>query len=93
MYSRDNCNVKPGDIVTLYSRHEGYGVEIVQVGYDRMNAISTVQKLETAGIECVQIKQHSSVLHGGTKWLKELILNGQFRYFENRLLEFNFQNA
>ena len=28
-----------------------YGVEIVQCGYDRWNALSTVQKLEMAGIE------------------------------------------
>lgn len=70
-----------------------YGVEIVQVGYDRYNAISTVQKLEEAGIECVEIKQHSSVLHPATKLLKELILSKQFRYEENRMLEINFQNA
>lgn len=70
-----------------------YGVEIVQVGYDRYNAISTVQKLEAAGIECVEIKQHSSVLHPATKRLKELILEKQFRYDRSTLLENNFQNA
>ena len=70
-----------------------YGVEIQQVGYDRWNAISTVQKLEAAGITCVEIKQHSSVLHAPTKLLKEQILKKQFRYAENRLLEINFQNA
>lgn len=72
---------------------EKYGVEIVQVGYDRYNAISTVQKLEAAGIECVDVKQHSSVLHAPTKLLREKILQRQFRYDENRLLEINFQNA
>lgn len=70
-----------------------YGVNIVQCGYDRMNAISTVQKLEAAGIECVEIKQHSSVLHSPTKLLKEKILSKQFSYDENQLLEINFQNA
>lgn len=70
-----------------------YGVEIVQVGYDRMNAISTVQKLEAAGIECVEIKQHSSLLHMPTKLLKEYILSNKFRYDENLMLEINFQNA
>lgn len=70
-----------------------YGVEIVQVGYDRYNAISTVQKLEEAGIECVEIKQHSSVLHAPTKLLKESILGGKFKYDNSRLLEINFQNA
>lgn len=72
---------------------ERFGVDIIQVGYDRYNAISTVQKLEAAGIECVEIKQHSSVLHPATKWLKELILNRQLRYHRSRLLEINFQNA
>ena len=41
----------------------------------------------------MEIKQHSSVLHQPTKWLKELILQQAFRYEENRLLEINFQNA
>ena len=77
-------------ILSLPSR---YGVEIVQCGYDRYNAISTVQKLEAACIECVEIKQHSSVLHSPTKLLKEKVLEGNFRYDENRLLEINFQNA
>lgn len=70
-----------------------YGVSIVQVGYDRYNAISTVQKLENAGMECVEIKQHSSVLHPATKLLKEYILSKQFQYDENNMLEINFQNA
>lgn len=77
----------------ILSLPEKYGVEIVQVGYDRYNAISTVQKLEAAGIECVDVKQHSSVLHAPTKLLREKILQRQFRYDENRLLEINFQNA
>jgi phage terminase large subunit-like protein len=70
-----------------------YGVEIVQIGYDRMNAMSTVQKLEAAGYECVEIKQHSSVLHPATKLLKEAVLGKAFRYDENQMLEINFQNA
>ena len=70
-----------------------YGVDIVQVGYDRYNAISTVQKLEAEGLECVEIKQHSSVLHMPTKLLKESILNRSFFYIRNQLLELNFSNA
>ena len=70
-----------------------YGVEIVQIGYDRYNAISTVQKLEAAGYECVEVKQHSSVLHPPTKLLREAILKREFAYESNRLLEINFQNA
>lgn len=72
-----------------------YGVEIVQLGFDRYNAISTVQKLESGDepIECVEIKQHSSVLHRPTKLLREDILSKKFRYESNRMLEINFQNA
>ena len=70
-----------------------YGVEIAQVGYDRYNAISTINKLEANGIECVQIKQHSSVLHPATKYLKEQILQQLFHYEENLMLEINFSNA
>ena len=77
-------------ILTLEER---FGVEIMQIGYDKWNAISTVQKLEEEGYTCVEIKQHSSVLHAPTKLLKESILDGKFRYDDNRLLEINFQNA
>lgn len=75
---------------------EKYGVNIVQLGYDRYNAISTVQKLEADEqnpIECVEIRQHSSVLHAPTKLIKEYILRGEFRYDANRLPEINFSNA
>ncbi len=77
----------------LHGLADRYGVEILQVGYDRWNAISSVQKLEGESLECIEIKQHSSVLHAPTKLLKEKILSGQFRYDANRLLEINFENA
>lgn len=77
----------------ILSLPERYGVNIVQVGYDRWNALSTVQKLEAAGLECVEIKQHSSVLHSPTKLLREKILQKEFVYDENKMLEINFQNA
>lgn len=70
-----------------------YGVQIQAIGYDRWNALSTAQKLEAAGYNIVEIKQHSSVLHPPTKLLKEKILSGEFQYTENKLLEINFQNA
>ena len=70
-----------------------YGVEVLQCGYDRWNAISTVQKLEDKGMECVEIKQHSSVLHSPTKLLKEKILSKKCHMDENRMLEINFENA
>lgn len=72
---------------------EKYGVEVMQIGYDRWNALSSAQKLESAGYELVEIKQHSSVLHMPTKLLLEKILSKTFKYEENRLLEINFQNS
>lgn len=72
---------------------ERMGVQIQAIGYDRWNAMSTAQKLERAGYNMVEIKQHSSVLHPPTKRLKELILSCRFKYTENKLLEINFQNA
>ena len=80
-------SVVENKIMTL---EEEYGVTIMQIGYDKWNAISSVQKFEAAGYECVEIKQHSSVLHAPTKLLKEKILSKEFIY---RLLEINFQNA
>ena len=70
-----------------------YGVVIQAIGYDRWNALSTAQKLEGAGYNLVEIKQHSSVLHPATKLLKESILERKFKYMKNPLYEINFQNA
>ena len=70
-----------------------YGVQIQAIGYDRWNALSTAQKLERAGYNLVEIRQHSSVLHPPTKLLKEKILAKQYQYENNTLLEINFQNA
>ena len=72
---------------------ETYGVQIQAIGYDRRNAMSTAQKLERAGYNLVEIRQHSSVLHSPTKLLKEKILSKEFEYTENKLLEINFQNS
>lgn len=70
-----------------------YGVHVVGVGYDRYNCMSTAQKLEKTGMMTVEVKQHSSVLHPATKYLKEKIESGKFEYENNKLLEINFQNA
>ncbi len=77
----------------ILSIEEKYGVQVQAIGYDRWNALSTAQKLEREGYNCVEIRQHSSVLHPPTKLLKEKILKGEFEYTENKLLEINFQNA
>lgn len=72
---------------------EKYQVNIVQLGYDRRNALSSAQKLSNAGIECVEVIQHSRILHSPIKLLKECILNKNFNYEKNSLLEINFVNA
>lgn len=77
----------------LIGLEEKYGFRIMQIGYDRYNCISTANKLEDAGYETVEVKQHSSVLHPPTKLLQESILKKKFAYEENRLYETNFQNA
>ena len=77
----------------ILSIEDKYGVQVQAIGYDRWNALSTAQKLEKAGYNLVEVGQRSSVLHPPTKLLKEKILNGEFKYEENKLLEINFQNA
>jgi phage terminase large subunit-like protein len=77
-------------IMAIEERH---GVIVMGVAYDRYNCLSTAQKLEKHGLKCVEVKQHSSVLHPATKLLKEKILSTEFFYTENQLLELNFQNA
>lgn len=77
----------------ILSLEERFGVQIQAIGYDRWNALSTAQKLERAGYNLVEIKQHSSVLHPATKLLKESILGNKFQYTENKMYEINFQNA
>lgn len=71
-----------------------YGVTVMGIGYDRYNALSTAQKLEDAGYTMVEIKQHSSVLHPATKWVAELVAEGNLLYDKsNKLIEINFENS
>lgn len=72
---------------------ETFGVNIIQIGYDRWNCVSTAGKLEERGFETVEVKQHSSVLHQPTKLLQEAILERKFSYDGSKLYEINFQNA
>lgn len=73
---------------------EQYKVTVLGIGYDRYNALSSAQKFEENGYTCVEIKQHSSVLHPATKWMAELIADGKLVYEKgNKLLEINFENA
>lgn len=83
----------------VFHVEEKYGVHIKALGYDRFNALSSAQKWEK-GIEdkhhpinCIQIRQHSDTLHPPTKLLYEKIVNNEFQYEPNNLLEINFENA
>lgn len=71
---------------------ELYGVHVVSVGFDRYNGISSAQKLAEK-YTVVEIKQHSSVLGAPTKFFYEKVVNGEFRYTDNRILEINIENA
>lgn len=72
---------------------EKYGVIVMGIGYDRYNCLSTAQRFTKEGLKCVEVKQTPSVMHPATKLLREKILNKEFFYLENRLLEINFQNC
>lgn len=62
----------------IHLLEEEYGVIVEQVGYDRYNAISSVQKMEAEGLECVEIKQHSSVLHQPNRLKQPLMQESLF---------------
>ena len=83
-----------GDIENyILSIENEYNVKINSVGYDRYNAISTANKLQSEGLECIEIKQHSSVLHAPIKLLAELISNRKVKFIYNDLYIQNFLNA
>lgn len=88
----------------VFDIEEKYGVTVLGIAYDRMNAMSSAQRWERGrdpkdgkpghpGYNTVVVRQHSDTLHMPTKLLYELILERRFRYEENKLLEINFENA
>lgn len=100
-YIKNGTCIACGNDVIDYGTVEDYiinlpkilGVKILAVGYDRYNAMSTVCKLEEAGISCIEVKQHSSVLASPTKLLYEEITTHNFQYEQNELFEVNFNNC
>lgn len=76
----------------VFNIEKEYGVTIMAIGYDKWNALSSAQKWSKQ-YNCVEIRQHSDTLHSPTKLLQEKILNGEFQYEPNKLLEINFENA
>ena len=76
----------------VFAIEDKYDVVVMAIGYDRYNALSSAQKWDEK-YNTVCIRQHSDTLHPPTKLLYEKIMNGKFRYEDNKLLEINFQNA
>lgn len=71
-----------------------YGVKILGIGYDKYNAISSVNRWsDEGGYDVIEVKQHSSTLHAPTKLLKEYIIQQKVGYEANILFERNVSNA
>lgn len=97
---KGNCFACGDDVIDygyvedfILGLEEKYKFNIVKLGYDRRNALSSAQKLEREGIACVEVVQHSRILHSPIKLLKEAILSKKFKYESNKLLEINFVNS
>lgn len=72
---------------------ETYGVEILGVYADPWHATATCQRIQQAGLPVVLVKQHSYVLGAPTLMLKELVLQGRFKFEKNDLMVINFDNC
>lgn len=71
-----------------------YGVKILGIGYDKWNAISSVNRWkDEGGLDVIEVKQHSSTLHAPTKLLKEYVIQEKIEYESNSLFERNVANA
>lgn len=69
------------------------GIQLVSLGYDNKFAPSTISRLENEGIDCVSIRQHSTVLGNVIQLLQNSILNNTFRYEDSKLFESNVQGV
>lgn len=99
---KDGNTIICGESVLDYAQFEQfvvnlqkeYGVNIVGIGFDIRNLRNSAQKWERDhDLLAVEVKQHSSILHSSIKWLKELILEKKFSYFNNLAYENNFTNC
>lgn len=77
----------------LIKKVEELGCNVLGIGYDKFNAMSSVNRWSNYGFETIEVRQHSTVLSGGTKLFKEAILQERFFYNRNRLLEIQLSNA
>ncbi|MFY8261175.1 terminase TerL endonuclease subunit, partial [Clostridium perfringens] len=63
-------------------------------GYDIRNLRNSAQRWERDyNINTVEVEQHSRTLHPTIKYLKELILQKKFAYYNNKIYESNFTNC
>lgn len=100
-YIEDGWCIPCGDTIIDYGTIENYvmnlereyGCNIVALGYDRYNALSSVNKWGTAGINCIEVKQMSAVLHPPTKLLYEVINRHDMVIDHNDLFIQNFNNC
>lgn len=71
-----------------------YGVNVRGIGYDRWNAISSMNRIsDKMNWDVIEVRQHSSELHAPTKLLKEHFLQQKAKYEQNKLFEINVANA
>lgn len=78
----------------VLSIEDRYDVKIKGIGYDRRNAISSVNRFTEEGdYECIEVRQQSSSLGPTFKLMRDYILDGNFHYEPNELFENNFKNA
>jgi phage terminase large subunit-like protein len=76
----------------VFKIEEKFNCMIRAIGFDRYNCLSSAQKWNKV-YKTVEIRQHSDTLHVPTKLLTEKIINNEFEYERNILLEINFSNA
>ena len=82
------------ELSLIDSLEKEYGVNILGIGYDKWNAISSVNRWnEEGGYDVIEVKQHSNTLHAPTKLLKEYVLQQKVGYEPNILFERNVANA
>lgn len=71
-----------------------YNVIVKGIGYDRRNAISSVNRfIDEGDYECIEVRQNSLSLGPTFKMMRDYIIDGNFLYQENELLENNYKNA
>lgn len=78
----------------IMSLEKKYDVKIKGIGYDKYQAISSMNRIsEEAGYEAIEVQQSPLNLHSTFKTIKEHVLKGNFHYENNDLLEIHFKNA